>query len=82
MKIHVFGSGCCSCKTLYELTKQAVKDLKIDSVVEYTIDIQKIIEMGWMSMPVLAVDGKPIIVGSIPKLEVIKQKIQDSMKEV
>ncbi|MFA6492633.1 MAG: thioredoxin family protein [Patescibacteria group bacterium] len=81
MKIQVFGSGCCSCKTLYELTKQAAKDLKIDSEVEYIVDIQKIIETGWMRMPVLAINEKPVIVGSIPKLEEIKKVIKSSIKE-
>jgi small redox-active disulfide protein 2 len=72
MKIQVFGSGCHSCKRLHELTVQAVKELGLKEEVEYCEDISKVIEMGVMSVPVLAIDGKPAIVGSVPDLEKIK----------
>lgn len=75
MKIQVLGSGCLSCKKLFELTKKAVSELKLKIEVEYITDIQKIIEMGIMSTPVLAINGKPVITGSIPDLEEIKSII-------
>jgi len=81
MKIQVFGSGCCSCKNLYALTQQAVEEINIKVEVEYITDIQKIIETGWMRMPVLAIDGKPAIIGSIPKLEELKKVIRENIKE-
>jgi len=81
MKIQVFGSGCCECRELYDLTKQAVEELNVQAEVEYTVNLQKIIEMGWMRMPVLAIDGKPVIVGSIPKLEELKKTIKENAKE-
>jgi len=75
MKIQVIGSGCPTCKTLYELTKTAVNELKISSKVEYSTDITKIIEMGVMQSPVLAIDGKPAMIGS-GNLEKIKEVIK------
>ncbi len=66
MKLQVLGSGCPSCKRLYEMTKQAAADLGLDADVEYVTDIQQILAMGLMSSPVLAVDGKPVIVGFVP----------------
>lgn len=63
MKIQVLGSGCTTCKNLFELTKKAVAELGIKAEVEYITDISKIIEMGVMQSPVLAVDGKPIMTG-------------------
>lgn len=78
MKIQVLGSGCKTCKKLYELMKQAIEELKIDEEVEYITDVQKILEMGVMSSPVLAIDGKPIIVGSVPSLEKIKKVIEEN----
>ena len=64
MKIQVLGSGCPTCKNLYELTKTAVAELRIKAEVEYSTDISKIVEMGLMESPVLAIDGKPVMVGS------------------
>ena len=73
MKIQVLGSGCSNCKKLFELTKKAVEELGIETEVEYINDIQKIIEMGVMSSPVLAIDGKPVITGFVPNIEKIKE---------
>jgi small redox-active disulfide protein 2 len=71
MKIQVLGSGCTNCHRLYELTKEVVAELHLQDTVEYITDVTKIIEMGVMQSPVLAVDGKPVIVGSVPDKETI-----------
>lgn len=75
MNIQVIGSGCPTCKKLFEITKQAVKELNLSEDVEYSTDISKIIEMGLMSSPVLAVNGKPVMVGFSPDIEKIKTAI-------
>ena len=79
MKIQVIGSGCPTCKKLHELTDQAVKELKINEEVEYTTDIQQLLEMGVMSSPVLAIDGKPVSVSTVPNIEKIKDLISGSI---
>lgn len=76
MKIQVLGSGCPTCKKLFELTAQAVKELGLKIEVEYITDVQKIIEMGVMSSPVLAINGKPVITGFLPEVEKIKETIK------
>jgi small redox-active disulfide protein 2 len=76
MKIQVLGSGCPTCKKLFELTKKAVEELKLKTEVEYITDIQKIVEMGVMSSPVLAINGKPILTGFVPDIEKIKEIIK------
>ena len=78
MKILVFGSGCPTCKNLYELTKKAVEELGIKEEVEYITDIQKMLELGVMSSPVLAINGKPVLVGFVPDIEKIKKAIKDN----
>jgi len=79
MSIQVLGSGCPTCKKLFDLTKQAVSELNIGQEVEYITDIQKIIQMGVMQSPVLAVNGKPAIVGFLPDIEKIKKAIKDNL---
>jgi small redox-active disulfide protein 2 len=76
MKIQVLGSGCPTCHKLYELTQQAVKELKIKDKVEYVTDIQKIVEMGVMQSPVLAVNGKPVATGFVQDINKIKELLQ------
>jgi len=85
MKIQVLGSGCPTCKNLYELTKKAVEELGLNTQVEYLTGeegIEKIIEMGIMQSPVLVLDGKPVMVGFIPDIEEIKKIIQDNIKKL
>lgn len=74
MKIQVLGSGCCTCKNLYELTKKAVAELGIDAEVEYFDDLTKIIELGVMESPVITIDGKIALLGS-HNLDKIKEVI-------
>ena len=76
MKIQVLGSGCPSCKKLFELTKKAAEELKLKTEVEYITDIQKIVEMGVMTTPVLAINEKPILTGFVPDIEKIKEAIK------
>ena len=78
MKIQVLGSGCPTCKKLYELTKQAAEEVGLETKVEYITDVSKIIEMGVMSSPVLAIDGEPVLLGFLPDIEKIKSILQSA----
>lgn len=80
MKIQVLGSGCQKCKKLFELTKKAVEELNLGTEVEYVNDIQKIAAMGLLSSPVLAMDGKAVLVGSVPDKDKIRQIISQNIK--
>jgi small redox-active disulfide protein 2 len=75
MKIQVLGSGCATCKNLYELTQTAVKELDIEAEVEYVTDVEEIIKLGVMQSPVLTIDGKIAMLGS-GNLEKVKSVIK------
>lgn len=81
MNIQVLGSGCPTCKKLHKLTLQAVNELKIDEVVDYVTDVQKIIEMGIMSSPALVINNKVVLAGSVPNVEKIKNLINGQNTE-
>lgn len=84
MKIQVLGSGCTTCKNLYELTKKAAKECDFKDEVEYLTGqegVQKIIEMGIMGSPVLVINGKPVMTGFTPDIEKIKDLIQKSKEK-
>lgn len=65
--IKVLGSGCKSCHTLYENTKVAVENMKLNIEVEYVTDMEKIMEYGVMSMPALVVNEKVVAMGKVYK---------------
>ena len=79
MKIQVLGTGCTTCKKLFELTKKIAIDLGVDTEVEYITDIQKIVELGYMSTPVLAINGKAVVAGRMPSADKIKESIQKNI---
>lgn len=73
MKIQVLGSGCKTCKKLFEMTKEAVKQLGRPEQVEYITDVSKIIELGVMKSPVVTVDGRVVVAGFVPDIEKLKR---------
>ena len=78
MKIQVLGSGCPTCKKLYEITKKAVAELGDDFDLEYLTGVegtQRIIELGAMSSPVLVVEDKIAMIGLTSDIEKIKEAI-------
>jgi len=79
--IQVLGSGCSTCKELLETTKKVVEELKIDTKVEHITDVSKMIEMGVMVSPVLAIDGKPILTGGGKTEEEIKNVLKNNLSE-
>ncbi len=78
MQIQVMGSGCTTCKNLFELTKKAAGQLGITDEVEYVTDINKIIELGVMTTPVLVVNGKVVMTGFSNDINKIKELIQNA----
>jgi small redox-active disulfide protein 2 len=81
MNIQVLGSGCTNCKNLFELTKKAVAELNRIDEVEYITDVNRIIEMGLVSTPVLAINSKPVMVGATADIERIKELIKENIDQ-
>lgn len=71
--IKVLGAGCKSCHQMYENTKQAVQNVGLDIEVEYIIDMEKVMQYGAMSMPVLVVNEKIVSVGKVLKAKEIAE---------
>ena len=78
MKIQVLGSGCATCKKLYEITQKTVAELGLKENVEYVTDIQKIVAMGLMQSPILAINDKPVLIGFTSDIEKIKKIIEEN----
>ena len=83
MQIQVLGSGCSTCKKLYEITQKAIEELKLTDMVEYLTGnegIQRIIELGSTSSPVLAINGKIVMAGFASDIKKIKNLITEARK--
>ncbi|OGG95894.1 redox-active disulfide protein 2 [Candidatus Kuenenbacteria bacterium RIFCSPHIGHO2_12_FULL_42_14] len=75
MEIQVFGSGCPTCKKLYEMTKQAVLENGLNLEVKYITDVAEIVEMGLLQSPALVIDNEIAVAGRVPSTEELKEII-------
>ena len=57
MKVQILGMGCPKCQMLEKNAREAVARLGLPAEVEKIKDLDRIMEMGVMVTPALAVDG-------------------------
>jgi small redox-active disulfide protein 2 len=57
MKIQILGSGCAKCRALAENARQAVIDAGLEAEIEKVTDSERILAMGVLMTPGLAIDG-------------------------
>jgi small redox-active disulfide protein 2 len=72
MEIKVLGSGCARCKSLENLTRQAVAELQLDATIDKVEDFQKIMEYAVMRTPALVIDEKVVLSGQVPGISELK----------
>ena len=63
MEIKVLGTGCATCKALYNTIQEVVKDLGIEATVIKEEDLLKIMGYNVLSLPALVVDEKVVAKG-------------------
>jgi small redox-active disulfide protein 2 len=76
MQILVIGPGCSKCRTLAQLTEQAVKELGVTAEINKVTDLKQIMALGVMMTPALAINGAIKVVGKVPSLSEIKALLQ------
>lgn len=67
MVINIYGGGCKSCKALYENAQTAVKLAGIQAEIGYITDMRVIVQKGFLTTPVLEIDGKVVAKGKVLK---------------
>ena len=75
MIIHVLGTGCGKCKTLYEIANKALQETGVEGVVEKVEDIQQIMAYQILMTPGLVINGQVKAAGRIPSVEEVKKMI-------
>ena len=71
-KIEVLGPGCARCKETYRVVSHLVETEKLPFTVEKVEGMERMIELGLLATPGVAVDGKVIFSGRIPKAEELR----------
>ena len=78
MEIKVLGTGCSSCKALYETTKQAISELGCNATLikeEDSLALLKILEYNILGLPALVIDEKVVSTGKKLSLAEVKELI-------
>ena len=75
MEIKVLGSGCKTCKNLYETVLTVVGDSE-KITVEYITEMSALLEAGIMGSPALLIDEKVVSVGRVPSSDEINEYIE------
>ena len=75
MKIKILGTGCSRCKSLEQVTRNAVAEMDVTADIEKIEDIMKIMSYGVMQTPALVIDGKIALSGRVPSISEIKEII-------
>ena len=57
MTIQILGSGCPNCRNLEKNAREAAQQLGIEASFEKITDADRIVEMGVLRTPGLAIDG-------------------------
>jgi len=79
MTIQVLGAGCPKCRMLEEEARRALEETGMDAEILKVTDIDKIMEMGVMMTPALAIDGEVVSSGKVLKKEQIIPILQKTV---
>ena len=77
MEIKILGTGCPSCRALYETVKQVVDESGIEATVIKEEDVLKIISYNILSLPALVIDEKIVSAGKKLSLAEVKAFITE-----
>ena len=72
MNIQILGSGCPKCSELEGNARKAAAELDLEASFEKVTDSERIMAMGVMITPALAVDGEVKSSGKVLSAEQIK----------
>ena len=66
-KIEVLGPGCSRCKEAFRIVQQVVAEAGLDIEVIKEESVERMMALGLMATPGVAVDGKVVLSGRIPR---------------
>lgn len=67
MRIEILGTGCPKCNLLEATAKAAADKLGIRYEIDHVRDISEFMKRGVMLTPALAVNGKVVVAGKVPR---------------
>lgn len=72
MNIKVLGSGCATCRAMYENVAEIVRESGIEANVVKEEDLMQIMSYNVLSLPALVIDEKVVAKGPHKRKELVK----------
>jgi small redox-active disulfide protein 2 len=72
-KIEILGPGCTRCKETYRVVEHVVRTEGLPFEVVKDETIERMMALGLMATPGIALDGKVILSGRIPKADEVRK---------
>ena len=72
--IQVLGPGCDKCDQLTSRVEVALARLGLAATVQRVTDIQEILARDVFLLPALVVDGRVVVVGSVPSVDTLAEE--------
>ena len=71
-KVEVLGPGCTRCKETFRVVTHLVETERLPYDVVKVESMDRMVELGVLATPAVAVDGKVVFSGRIPKTEELR----------
>lgn len=72
-KVEVLGPGCPRCQEAFRVVRHVVESAGLGCEVVKNDSIDRMVELGVMATPAVAVDGRVVLGGRIPKADEVKK---------
>jgi len=72
-RIEVLGPGCARCKETFRVVQHVVESAGLTCSVVKEESIQRMVELGVMATPAIAIDGGVVLSGRIPKADEVRR---------
>ena len=73
MKIEILGPGCTRCKETFRVVKHVVEQTGVDADVVKDESYERMMALGLIATPGVAIDGKVVFSGRIPQADEVRQ---------
>ena len=71
--IEVLGPGCAKCHETHRVVRHVVEEAKLDCRVDKNESLDRMVELGVLRTPAIAIDGRVVHQGSIPRSDQVRR---------
>lgn len=71
--IEILGPGCARCRETHRVVRHVVEQAGLACLVHKVESLERLVDLGVLSTPAIAFDGRVVHQGSIPKSEDVRR---------